>query len=290
MIELTGIPTQRGQLEDLWLEVMFDFLGTTVCLVSANIEHIQHWCAVYSEFRVPRRSADVTVRVSDRVSKIAPRGVTLETGESISVWDGRAPLMPPLRAPGLDRYIYLQGAATGRAGHAALMIGGPRSGRTTLATSSAARGARLLADDLIPLDPDDLLAMPWPKALALPSDVLVQLGVDPSLPGLVPFVTRAGDLRWRIAPSALFGKQLARVPTDVAAVVFMEPTGQEPTGLSDVSPGEAFERLVRHLEVRPVDRERTTDALVRLCRRVPTLALRPSTPADDAALIDALLR
>jgi hypothetical protein len=290
VLEVTGTAADRDHVEHLWLEVLFDFLGTTVRLVSANVEHLQHWCAVYSEFRVNQREADITVRISDRSSKMTPRGVTIETPDNVTLWDGRSPLLPPLRAPGLNRYIYLQGAATGRDGHAVLMVGGRRSGRTTLATACAARGVRLLADDLVPIDPEDLLAMPWPKALALPAPVLSELGVHPSMPGLVPFVTRGGELRWRVAPSALFGKQLTRVPTDVAAIVFLETDGDSIPGLRDVLAGEAFERLVRHLETRPEDRELTADALVRLCRRVPAFALRLNNPTDDAALLDALTR
>jgi hypothetical protein len=290
MLEVNGTAAERDHVEHLWLEVLFDFLGTTVRLVSANVEHLQHWCAVYSEFRVNQREAEITVRISDRASKMTPRGVTIETPDNVTLWDGRSPLLPPLRAPGLNRYIYLQGAATGRDGHAVLMVGGRRSGRTTLATACAARGVRLLADDLVPIDPEDLLAMPWPKALALPAPVLSELGVHPSMPGLVPFVTRGGELRWRVAPSALFGKQLTRVPTDVAAIVFLETDGDSNPGLRDVPAGEAFERLVRHLETRPENRELTADALVRLCRRVPAFALRLNNPTDDAALLDALTR
>jgi hypothetical protein len=291
VLGLEGSTTGRQQSGELWLEVHFDFLGTTVRLLSANVEHLQHWCAVYTEFRVNQREADITIRISDAKSTSTPRGVTIETHDLVTLWDGRSPLMPPLRAAGLNQYIYLQGAATGRAGQAVLMVGGRRSGKTTLAAASAARGVRVLADDLVPLDPTDLLLLPWPKSLALPGEVLTELGVHPSLPGLIPFFTRSGELRWRVPPSALFGHDnKKRTPSEVAAVVFLEGHDEGPSGLRDVPAGEAFERLVRHLEMRPIDREMTADALVRLCRRVPCHALRQSTPAADAALLDALTR
>src|SRR3954453_4759603 len=271
VLGLEGPTTGRQQHNDLWLEVQFDFLGTTVRLLTANVDHLQHWCAVYSEFRVSHREPDVTIRVSDRVSKTTPRGVTIESDGIVTLWDGRSPLMPPLRTAGLNQYIYLQGAAVARAGHAVLMVGGRRSGRTTLAAASAARGARLLADDLVPIDPTDLLALPWPKSLALPGQVLTELGVHPNMPGLVPFFTRAGELRWRTTPTALFGNHQVRVPSDVGAIVFLDGASQDVPGLRTLAAGEAFELLVRHLATRPEDREATTDALVRLCRRVPCL-------------------
>jgi hypothetical protein len=290
VLGLEGAAAGQQQRDGLWLEVQFDFLGTAVRLLSANVGHLQHWCAVYSEFRVNHREPDVTIRVSDQASKVTPRGVTIETAESATLWDGRAPLMPPLRAEGLNHYIYLQAAATGRSGHAVLIVGGRRTGKTTLAAAATARGARLLADDLVPLDPTDLLALPWPKSLALPPEVLSELGVHMSTPGLVPFFTRSGELRFRVPPSALFGKQVARTPAEVAAIVFLESPDEGPAGLREIHAGEAFERLVRHLELRPEDRELTADALVRLCRRTPSYALRVSTSADDAATLDALTR
>jgi hypothetical protein len=291
VIEVEGADTRRDRASELWLEVQFDFLGTTVQLLSANVEHLQHWCAVYSEFRVSQRSPDITIRVCDAAASFAPRGVTIETPDGISLWDGRGPLLPPLHAPGLNRYVYLQGAATGHSGHAVLIVGGRRSGKTTLAMASAAGGARLLADDVVPIDPDDLLALPWPKALALPASVFEMLGLHASMPGLVPFVTRAGDVLWRVAPSTLFGRRLSRSPADVAAIVFLDSDREDGgSGLIPVAPGDAFERLVRHLEVRPGERERTADALVRLCRRVPALALGRGDPAEGAALLDELIR
>lgn len=291
MIEVVGAETSRDRANESWLEVQFDFLGTTVQLLSANVEHLQHWCAVYSEFRVSPRTPDITIRVCDAAANFAPRGVSIETSDGISIWDGRSPLLPPLDAPGLNRYVYLQAAATGHSGHAVLIVGGRRSGKTTLAMASAAHGARLLADDIVPIDPEDLLALPWPKALALPASVFALLGLEASMPGLVPFVTRGGELLWRVAPSALFGRRLARSPADVAAIVFLDSDSSDgDRGLTPLAPGDAFERLVRHLEVRPGERERTADALVRLCRRVPALSLRPGRPAEDAALLDELIR
>jgi hypothetical protein len=289
VIDLTGATAKTARPDGLWLEVLFDFLGTTVRVLSMNVEQLQHWCAVYGEFRVPHREADVTIRVNDPTPSTFPRGVTIEDGERICLWDGREPLMPPLRQGRLSHWLYIQAAAVGRNGHSALLVGGRRTGKTTLAIACAARGARLIADDMVPLDPDVLLALPWPKSLALPSSALEAIGLDPSRPGLVPFETRAGELLWRVPPSTLFGRQVSREANDVAALVFLEPPGRTPPGLMELPSGEAFERLVRHLEVRPADGAAAADALIRLCRQAPAYTLS-CDPADGAALVDEFLR
>src|SRR3954453_23311766 len=228
--------------------VLFDFLGTVVRGWSANLEQVQNWCAVYSDFRGASRAADISVCVHEPNPTFRQRVATIEAPGRSRMWNGREPLLPPLREPGLDRYVYLQAVAIGRLGHAVLVVGGEEATRTSLALSCAVRGASFLGCELVPVDPEDLLALPWPKSLALDEEALAVLRISPTHPGLIPFRTRAGELRYRGAPSAVLPQRTCDVAADIAAVVILTPERRNgPVAISPVTEVEAFEWLLRHL-------------------------------------------
>jgi hypothetical protein len=277
--------------EDLdYTSSVFDFLGTTVRAVATNIEQLQLWCAVYSEFRIPARPADITVNVHEPRHMDRPRAATIEVGGRTRMWNGREPLFPPLREPGLNRYLYVQAFATGRHGHAVLVLGADASLRTALSMACTVRGAGFFGCDIVPVDLDDLLAMPWPKALALDAEALDVLQIGGSHPWLMPFRTRGGELLYRATPSSVLGRRTCRVATDIAAILIMnDETRKAAPQLSAMREADAFEWLLRHLAVRPRQAELVTDSLVRLCQRVPVYALTLGTLDDTAALIDQML-
>src|ERR671930_952209 len=202
----------------LAVEAMFRFLGTDVRVVSASVDLLQHWTAEYGAFRVPPGPAEITVYV-DAASHGAPvpGQVTIERDGLRVPWRGTGPVLPPLAVPPLDRWVGLHGAAVGRAGQAVLLLGAPHAGKTLLALSAVALGARLLADGLLLLDPGDLLLAPFPQALRLRHEELALLGIDPAHPALVPFRPRRGAVQWRADPAPLPRQRAGRGGPGVAA-------------------------------------------------------------------------
>jgi hypothetical protein len=274
------------------VETMFRFLDVGVRVQSANVELVQHWAAVYNLFRSPPGPAAITVQVhGPSEGPPAPGQVTIETDGVRRTWQGDEAVLPPLSTPPLDRWVYLHGVAVGRAGQAVLVVGGSGAGLTLFAMSVVARGAWLLADGIVPLDPVDLLIAPFPKAIRLRRDVLASLGIDQAHPALTPFRTRAGTVEWRADPRALLGPRSARVPAGIGAIVFLDPTMRvgEPR-LRPLGPEEATMRLLGHLYQRPADPDATDMVLRKLSRQAPAHLLAGSPPAATARLVHNLLR
>jgi hypothetical protein len=273
------------------VEAMFRFLGTDIRVESASVGLLQHWTAVYGAFRVAPGPAEITVRVhgdGDSDNAPAPGRVTIERDGVRQLWRGHGPVLPPLDTPPLNQWTYLRGAAVSRAGHAVLLLGDPGAGKTLLALSIAARGARLLADGLLPLDPADLLVAPFPEALRLGGEELAQLSIDPAHPALVPFRTTSGTIRWRADPGRLLGPRAARVTAEAAAIVFLQPGPATPAGEPRLEPlpaGQVLPRLYRHLH-RPDDPNATASIPPRLCRTVPAYTLTVGAAAATAQLLD----
>jgi hypothetical protein len=274
------------------VETSFRFLGVDVRVLSANVGLVQYWAAVYGAFRAPPRSASITVQVhGPQEGPPVPGQVTIESDGVLRTWRGNEPILPPLATPPLDRWLYLQGAVVGRAGQAVLVVGGPGAGLTLLAMSVVAQGAWLLADGVVPLDPDDLLLAPFPKAIRLRRETLSLLAIEQAHPALMPFLTREGAVEWRADPRALLGSRAARVPAGAGAIVFLDPTAR--TGgpqLEAIAAEQALPRLLGHLHQPPVDLDATEKALAKLCRQVPAYRLRVERPAATARLFhEALL-
>ena len=273
------------------VEAMFRFLGTDTRVVSASVRVLQDWIARYGAFRILPGPAEITVRVhrADDVAP-APGQVTIEWGGHRRTWQGADPVLPPLATPPLDRWTYLHGAAVGRAGHAVLLLGGPRAGKTLLALTAVARGANLLGDGLLPLDEGDMLLAPFLAAIRLRRGELDQLTIDPAHPSLVPLRTPAGVVEWRAEPFGLLGQRAGRVAAGVAAVVFLRSAGfvSEPR-LEPLAPAQALHRLQQSLYWPAPDPQRTQAALIRVCRQVPSFTVSVGAPRQTARLLDGLL-
>jgi hypothetical protein len=175
----------------------------------------------------------------------------------------------------------------GRAGQAVLVLSEPSAGKTLLSVSMLARGAWLLADEIVPLDPEDLLVAPFPKALLLDREALGLLGIDLAHPALVPFRAATGEVEWRAEPQVLLGARASRVAADAGALVFLE--GAHANGRPRLAPltrREALERSCAQLHRVPARFQTGMDALVRLCARTPTYTFTPGTPESSARLLD----
>jgi hypothetical protein len=273
------------------LEAMFRFFGTDVRVRSANVGLLQHWATVYGAFRVPPGPAEITVRVTSAADgPPVPGQVVFEHGDDRRIWRGDGTVFPPLGMPPLDRWVHLRGAAVARAGRAVLLVGSPHCGKTLLAMAVVARGASLLSDGLLALDPHDLLLAPFPKTLRLRREVLAQLSIDPAHPALIPFRTQAGTVEWRADPRMLLGPRAARVAADVGAVVFLEPPdGPGDPHLEPVDPDQAFLRLLGHLHQRLSALVMAHGPLAMLSRRVPSFSLSLGSARHTARLLDQQL-
>jgi hypothetical protein len=273
------------------VEAMFRFLGTDVRVVSASVRILQDWTTRYGAFRVLPGPAEILVRVHrEDDTDPAPGQVTIEWGGRSRTWQGGEPVLPPVATPPLDRWTYLYGAAVGRAGHAVLILGEPGAGKTLLALSTVARGAKLLADGLVPLDDGDMLLAPFLEAIRLQRDELDQLGIDPAHPALTPWRTPIGGVEWRADPAGLLGQRASQVAAGIAAVVFLEQTASvhEPR-LVRIPPADALQRLRSSLYRPVLELARSRPALAKLSQQAPAFVLDAGPQHQTAGLLHGLL-
>ena len=275
------------------VQAMFEILDARVHVISASVGVLRRWSILYQAFRARPGPADITVVVGSSSDTAQPRSgeAAVIVGDVVVPWTGAEPLFPPLWAPPLDRWVHLRGTAVGRAGQAVLLLSPRPSVRATLlALAMVARGAWLLAEEVVPLDPADLLVAPFPKAFRLGREALDLLGIDPGHAALTPFRTRDGGIEWRANPAALLGARSARIAADVGAIVSLEPpdAGEEPR-LEPLRPREALMRLAGQLRRVPDDFQTGMEALVRLCGRTPAYRFWPGSPRSGAQLLDQTL-
>lgn len=290
------------------VQAMFEFLGAKIHVVSASVGLLRRWATLYEAFRTRPGLADITVVVGcNGDTEPRPGEAVVIVGDVVKPWNGLEPLFPPLWVPPLDRWLHLRGTAVGRAGQAVLLLSRPNAGKTLLAVALVARGAWLLADELVPLDPADLLVAPFPKSLRLRREALELLGIDLAHPALLPFHAEDGGIEWRAEPGGLFGARSSRVAADVGALVFLEPRGdtgasangddadryrddaEDTARLEPLRPREALATLAAQLLRAPKDFQTGMEALVRLCDRAPAYRLVPAHPAASARLLDEAL-
>ena len=304
-------PGDNGPLtgDEPSVQAMFEFLGAKIHVISASVGLLRRWATLYEAFRTRPGLADVTVVVGCNSDTDEPRPgeAVVIVGDVVKPWNGTEPLFPPLWVPPLDRWLHLRGTAVGRAGQAVLLLARPNAGKTLLAVALVARGAWLLADELVPLDPADLLVAPFPKSLRLRREALGLLGIDLAHPALLPFHAEDGGIEWRAEPGGLFGARSSRVAADVGALVFLEPRGdtgasangddadryrddaEDTARLEPLRPREALATLAAQLLRAPKDFQTGMEALVRLCDRAPAYRLLPAHPAASARLLDEAL-
>jgi hypothetical protein len=278
-----------GGAEDTSVQAMFEILDARIRVISSSVNLVRQWSMLYAAFRVRPAAADITVAVGspDDRDDPQPGEAAVIVGDLVRPWTGEEPLFPPLWVPPLDGWLYLHGTAVGRAGEAVLLLSEQRPSRTLLSVAMLARGAWLLADEIIPLDPEDLLVAPFPKALVLDREALGLLGIDLAHPALAPFRTPAGKVEWRAEPQLLLGARASRVAADAGALVFLESAGANGRPrLVPLARREALGRLCAQLHRMPARFQAGMDALVRLCTRTPTYTLAPGSPESSARLLD----
>ena len=286
---LLRLPNGLADGDDASVQAMFEILDARIRVISSSVSLLRQWSMLYAAFRVRPAAADVTVAVGcpDDGDHPQPGEAAVIVGDLVQRWTGEEPLFPPLWVPPLDRWLYLRGTAVGRAGQAVLLLSEPSAGKALLTVAMLARGAWLLADEIVPLDPEDLLVAPFPKALLLDRQALGLLGIDVAHPALTPFRTRAGEVEWRAEPQLLLGRRASRVAADAGALVFLESSGADGRPrLAPLARREALERLCAQLHRVPARFQAGMEALVRLCARAPTYTFAPGSPESSARLVD----
>ena len=289
-----GLAARAGLGWPLAIEVesYFRFLDVDIRVVSDSVRQMQYWEAIYSAFSIhPTEDPQVVIEAHGDGSAGSLTGV-VTTRDGRFPWATRGQLLPPLDLPLFDRWVHLHGSIVSRGGHGVLVVGTPKTGKTAISLAGVARGALLVADGIVPVAVDDLLAHPFPRSLRLRREELDLLGLNRSHPALRAFRTQDAEVQWRADPRALLRTRSARTATEIAAIAVLPgpdaPPAPEPV-LIPMPAYDALAVLIRHLRTPPARRRRAVDGLVRLASGVPSYVLHPGTPHATAAVLDGLL-
>ncbi|MES2338147.1 MAG: HprK-related kinase A [Pseudomonadota bacterium] len=183
-------------------------------------------------------------------------------------------------ALGERRYLLLHASAVERDGRAVLMTGLSGAGKSTLAALLAARGWRLMGDEFALVDPATGLVHAFPRLISLKNESLgvMQAAVPDARFGPLLSATPKGDLRHLVPDAAAIARMA--VPA-VPALVLYPRYGFDPAD-RPVPPSEGFVRLTQASTNYTALGERGFDALTRLVREVPGVAI--DYPDTDSAI------
>ena len=177
----------------------------------------------------------------------------------------------------------LHASAVAVDGRAVAFLSANRGGKTTLATSLMAAGAKLLTDDVLPVQPPagssgDFLALPgYPQVRAWPADAERLLAQEPeALRGLARVHPGHDKLRVPVGPDGL--GRFEPSPRPLARIYLPERRNGGPVSIVPVPAREALIALVRHSFLpRLVEAlgwaERRLELLARLVEAVPVSRL-----------------
>jgi HprK-related kinase A len=158
----------------------------------------------------------------------------LESGLNWLVWTSIA------------RFALFHAAALERQGQAIILPGPSGAGKSTLCAALAARGWRLLSDEVAMVRPRDGLLQPYPRPISLKNESIEMIArrvpgacfsrrFDDTTKGTVAFM--------RAPPDAI---ARADIPAGPLIVVFPRYAGGAPVEIAPVEKAQAFMRLVDH--------------------------------------------
>ena len=174
-------------------------------------------------------------------------------------------------ALGERRYLLLHASAVERDGRALLMTGLSGAGKSTLAALLGGRGWRLMGDEFALVDPATGLVHAFPRLVSLKNaSVGVMQAAQPHARfGPLLTATPKGDLRHMVPDRTAIARMA--VPA-VPALVLYPRYGFDPAD-RPVPPSEGFVRLTQASTNYTALGERGFDALTRLVRDVPGVAI-----------------
>lgn len=169
--------------------------------------------------------------------------------------------------------VPLHGAAVERDGVFVALAAPPESGKTTLLLELLERGWRLVTDDLIPIDPRDLTARPFPKPLSVrePQRWRRFAGRWP-VPGWLPEPQTVG-----LIPATAF-ECVEASPFRPDLLVFPAFSTETPPGTDPLTPAQTVAATAANLHPAGRATPERLAALARLGSGTPGYAIRyPST-------------
>lgn len=189
-------------------------------------------------------------------------------------------------ALGGRRHLLLHASSVERDGRALLMTGESGAGKSTLSVLLAAAGWRFMGDEfaLLDLDTGDVLA--FPRAVSLKNEGVA--AAEAAWPGAIfgPWLrgTPKGDIRHLVPPTSAIERM--DEPARPALLIF--PRFGEPDAVREVPPSETFVRLTQASTNYTALGRRGFEALVRLVRGAPALAVDYPDGASGVAAVERL--
>jgi HprK-related kinase A len=189
-------------------------------------------------------------------------------------------------ALGGRRHLLLHASSVERDGRALLMTGESGAGKSTLSVLLAARGWRFMGDEfaLIDLDTGALRAFPRPVSLKNASIEIGRAAWPDAVAGPLLRATPKGDVR-HLAPDPAAIAAMDR-PAPPALLLF--PSFGRPAEIRSVSLSETFVRLTQASTNYTALGQAGFEALVRLVRGVPALAVDYPTGEAGVDAVEAL--
>jgi len=187
-------------------------------------------------------------------------------------------------ALGHRRHLLLHAATVERGGRALVMTGESGAGKSTLAALLAARGWRLMGDEFALIAPDTGLAHAFPRPVSLKNESVAAVRAawpearfGPELAG-----TPKGTIRHLVAPA----DAVLRMDEPARPALILFPRFGTAPEIRSVSPAEAFVRLTEASTNYVAMGERGFQALTRLVREVPAVALDYPDGAAGLAAVE----
>ncbi len=237
---------------------------------------------LYADYPEPDRVADFTVRLE------ATRPWRRFARPSVAIaGDWTLPEAAPLRlahallaaemgmnlqlALGGRRHLLLHASSVERDGRALLMTGESGAGKSTLSVLLAARGWRFMGDEfaLLDLDTGEVRAFPRPVSLKNESIAVGRAAWPDAVAGPLLRATPKGDVRHLAPPRSA----IAAMDRPARPALLLFPRFGEPAEVRPVPLSETFVRLTQASTNYTALGQAGFEALTRLVRGVPALAL-----------------
>jgi HprK-related kinase A len=186
-------------------------------------------------------------------------------------------------ALGGRRHLLLHASSVERDGRALLMTGESGAGKSTLSVLLAARGWRFMGDEfaLVDLDTGEVRAFPRPVSLKNESIVVGRAAWPDAVAGPLLRATPKGDVQHFAAPPSA----IAAMDWPASPALLLFPRFGDAAAVRPVPPSETFVRLTQASTNYTALGQAGFEALVRLVRGVPALAVDyPDGPAGVAAV------
>lgn len=261
----------------------------------APIDHLRR---LYADYPVPEHGQEVaTVRleanrpwrrlirpsVHIRGDYIIPDALPLPLVQGLLAAEMAMNLQVAL---GWRQHLLLHASAIEREGRAVLMVGASGSGKSTLAALLGESSWRLMGDEFAMLSLDDGAVHAFPRLVSLKNEAIAEMvsrvsseRFGPAIPG-----TPKGTIR-HLVPRA---NAIARMDDPATPALLLFPSFGDESGLRPVAPSEAFMRLTDSSTNYVALGEQGFDALLRLVRDVPAVAIGYGSSEEGMAAVEAL--